>query len=282
VEISDVPLDEVARFNRERWNELADARVEYSVPALDLDLASARRLVDPQGVLGDLGAERVLCLAAGGGQQSAAFSLLGAAVTVLELSPVQLERDRFAARQYGCDVKCELGDMRDLSRFSPEHFDLVWQAHSLNFVPDARRVFAEVSRVLRAGGLYRLECTNPFIHGTWHTSWTGQGYLLASPYLDGEVCTDDPWTFVDPNGIAREVAGPREFRHTLGTLINGLVAERLQVIGLWEDTRGDRAAPPGSWEHFKTVGAPWIAILTRKGAGLSRSDGGPSEDGRGL
>ena len=36
----------------------------------------------------------VLCLAGGGGQQSAAFALLGAKVTVLDFSETQLERDK--------------------------------------------------------------------------------------------------------------------------------------------------------------------------------------------
>ena len=261
---TDDPLDELAAFNQERWNALADARVEYSVPALDLDLASAREQTDPLGVLGELSGLRVLCLAGGGGQQSAAFSLLGSTVTVLDLSPVQLERDRLAARHYGHSVQCELGDMRDLSRFSATQFDLVWHAHSLNFVPDARGVFAEVARVLRSGGRYWLECTNPFIHGSWESSWTGQGYLLASSYTDGEVATDEPWGFVDDQGTERQVDGPREFRHTFGTLINSLVAEGLQIKGLWEDTRGDPQAPPGSWHHFKAVAAPWIRILTER------------------
>ena len=39
----------------------------------------------------------VLCLAAGGGQQSVAFALLGANVTVFDLSETQLEHDRLAA-----------------------------------------------------------------------------------------------------------------------------------------------------------------------------------------
>lgn len=57
--------------------------------------------------------------------------------------------------------------MRDLSRFADASFDIVWRAHSINFVPDVRLVFTEVSRVLDIGGLYRLEFTNPFIHGSW-------------------------------------------------------------------------------------------------------------------
>lgn len=262
-------LDEIALFNRERWNELAQAGVQYSLPALDLDAAAARRMVDPHAMLGPLAGKQVLCLAAGGGQQSAAFALLGAHVTVLELSEVQLERDLLAARHYGHDVRCELGDMRDLSRFSVASFDVVWQAHSLNFVPDAPAVFAQVAQVLNDGGLYRLECTNPFVHGTcihgdWENSWTGQGYLLASPYADGEVLASDPRWKVETGDRTQQIAGPREFRHTLGTLINGLIAAGLQIRGFWEDVAGDPAAAPGTWLHFKTVGAPWLTLLSQK------------------
>ena len=42
--------------------------------------------------------DRVLCLAGGGGQQSVIYSLLGADVTVFDLTPEQLDRDRAAAR----------------------------------------------------------------------------------------------------------------------------------------------------------------------------------------
>ena len=180
----DAPVvDDIAATNRDRWNALANAGIGFSVSALDLNEQSAREMVDPERILGDLRGQDVLCLAAGGGQQSAAFSLLGARATVLELSEVQLERDRQAAAHYGYTVRCEAGDMRDLSRFPENSFDLAWQAHSLNFVPNPRTVFAQVSHVLRTGGRYRVEFTNPFIHGTWDKSWTGTGYLIA-PYAD--------------------------------------------------------------------------------------------------
>ena len=90
-------VDEISRYNMGRWNELAEAGIQYTIPYLDLDEISARELVDPDGVIGELEGRDVLCLAGGGGQQSAAFCILGANVTVFDLSGVQLERDRQAA-----------------------------------------------------------------------------------------------------------------------------------------------------------------------------------------
>jgi len=119
-------------------------------------------LVDPEGKMGEVEGRGVLCLAV----------------------------------HYGVEVATCHGDMRDLSRFADGAFDLVWHAHSLNFVPDAPRVCGEVARVLRPGGPYRMTCTNPFIHGVWER-WTGEGYAQREPYVDGaEVVCDAPcWDF---------------------------------------------------------------------------------------
>ena len=129
-------FDDVAQYNQERWEELAAQGLEYTRPILDLDAESALALVDPKGVAGDVSGKDVLCLAGAGGQQSAAFGILGAKVTVLDITETQLERDREAAAHYGIDVRTVQGDMRDLSVFDDGSFDLVHQAHSINFIPE--------------------------------------------------------------------------------------------------------------------------------------------------
>jgi len=260
-------MDDLARYNRERWEALAQANVEYSRPVLDLDREAARAMVDPEGRMGEIAGRDVLCLASGGGQQSAAFGLLGATVTVLDLTPTQLERDRVAAAHYGLRVTTVEGDMRDLSCFAPESFDLVWHAHSINFVPDARQVFAQVARVLRPGGRYRLSCANPFCHGLAKEDWDGRGYPLRLLYVDGgEVLYDDPdWDVWDEAGNVVRVTGPREFRHSLGTLVNGLLERGFVLLGLWEALEGDANATPGSWDHFQAVAPPYLRLWAERG-----------------
>ena len=272
-------LDELARFNRERWEELAKAGVLFSRPKLNLDAVSASKLVDPEGMMDDPAGRDVLCLAGGGGQQSAAFALLGANVTVLDLSDTQLARDRQAAEHYGRSVRTIQGDMRDLSCLGPASFDLVWHAHSLNFVPDVEVVFDQVHDVLRAGGQYRLNCWSPFSHGMDQDSWNGEGYVLAHPYVEGqEVPTGRfwevlPWDRPDPSNEESQepqeslppvrIRGPREFRHALGTLVNGLIQRGFILQGLWEEDVGSLDARPGSWDHFKAYAPPWLTIWAR-------------------
>ena len=239
-------MDDLARYNKERWEALAQANIRYSQPMLDLTPESARKLVDPEGVMDEPADRDVLCLAGGGGQQSAAFALLGARVTVLDLSETQLERDQFAARHYGLTVRTIQGDMRDLSGLPANGFDIVYHAHSLVFVPDAGQVFDQVVRVLRPGGQYTLSWCHPFFQVLECESWTGAGYIFNRPIVEGrELTPTDPHWTVDPGGgrPAVRVVGPREFIHIAPTVINGLIRRGFAILGLWE-RRARRPPPP--------------------------------------
>lgn len=263
-------LDDLARYNKERWEELAQAGVAYSRPFLNLDRTAAQNLVDPLSLTGELADKDVLCLAGGGGQQSAAFSILGAKVTVLDLSETQLARDREAAHHYGYEVRTEHGDMRDLSRFVDGSFDIVWHAHSINFIPNVNPVFEGVARLLRPGGFYRLSFHNPLTHGMDETKWDGVGYPLCEPYINGAEIDQDrlfavpEWTFENDAGEVQRIRGPREFRHTLSALFNGLIERGLQIVRFEEDPTGATDPVPGSWEHFQLVTVPYMSLWARK------------------
>jgi SAM-dependent methyltransferase len=259
-------MDDIARYNIERWRRLVEANAVFTQPKLDLDAHTARTMVDPENRLGDLSGRQVLCLAAGGGQQSAAFALLGAQVTVFDLAEGQLARDQQTADHYGFSIQTVQGDMRDLSALPAATFDVVWQPYSLNFVPDPQVVFAQVARVLRQGGQYYFACANPFFFGMHQDDWNGEGYVLRRPYIKGAELTsqDEDWVYNRGTKPADEVPGPREYRHTLSTLINGLNAEDfvLQHMADSMDVYPDANMEPGSWEHFTAYAPPWLAFWT--------------------
>ncbi|MBE3040906.1 MAG: class I SAM-dependent methyltransferase [Chloroflexi bacterium] len=253
-------MDDLASFNQSKWDELARRGVLYARPLLDLTPETARQWLDPYGYLGDVRDQEVLCLASGGGKQSAAFSVMGAHVTVLDLSPAMLERDRQAADHYGYSIELHQGDMRDLSRYPDAHFDLVWQPYSINFIPDPQPVFRQVARLLKPGGHYHLQIHNPFVQGLDETSWTGSGYLLCQPYTNGAEVDEAPWEFEDEQGSLVKVPGPRAFRHTLSAVINGLAALGFNLRGLWEEIGQDPEAAPGLWDHFIRIAPPWLTL----------------------
>jgi SAM-dependent methyltransferase len=258
-------VDEVAEYNVARWRALAEARALYTRPLLDLDARSACEIVNRDERFGDLAGRSVLCLAGGGGRESAAFAVLGARVTVFDLSVEQLERDRAAAAHYRKEVMTVRGDMRDLSALRGAGFDLVWHAYSINFVPDARAVFREVARVMRPGGLYRFMCANPFVMGASTRDWDGRGYTLTQPYADGAEVTgvDEEWVYERTGG---ETIPPlREYRHGLGTLVGGLAAQGFRLLEASEDEsmHPDAEAPPGTWDHFVSIVRPWLTFISR-------------------
>jgi SAM-dependent methyltransferase len=259
-------MDDIARYNVERWRRLVEANAVFTQPKLDLDADTARMMVDPENKLGDLSGRRVLCLAAGGGQQSAAFAWLGAQVTVFDLAEGQLARDRQAADHYGFSIQTIQGDMRDLSALPAGTFDLVWQPYSLNFVPDPQVVFAQVGRVLRQDGLYYFACANPFFFGMSQDDWNGEGYVLSHPYVKGAelISQDADWVYNRGTKPSESVPGSMEYRHTLSVLINGLTGESfvLQHMADLLDVNPDADMEPGSWEHFTAYAPPWLAFWT--------------------
>lgn len=259
-------MDEIAKYNIERWKALAGANALYTRPALNLDAESARELVDPEGRLGELAGRRVLCLAGGGGKQSAAFALLGASVTVYDLSEAQLERDRQAAAHYNVRVETVQGDMRDLSCFADAAFDIVQHSYSINFVPDARAVFRQVARVMRRGGVYYVMCANPFLAGMGTKDWNGAGYTLSLPYVGGSetVNADEGWVYDRSESTGDTIAGSREFRHTLSAVVGGLVEHGFVIRHVSDDDsmHPDLDAPPGTWDHFVAHAPPWLTFWT--------------------
>jgi SAM-dependent methyltransferase len=252
-------VDDIARYNKARWRRLVDANAVFTRPSLELDADIARRRVDPDGRLGPLGGKNVLVLAGGGGQQSVAFAYLGARVTVLDLSDAQLARDREAAAHHGLEVRTVEGDMRDLSALEPATFDVVCQPYSLNFVPDSRAVFREVANVIRTGGVYCVDVANPYFVGVGARDFDGDGYVVRLPYVQGVAVDtmDADWV---AGGAAIEPA--REFRQTLGTVINGLVSSGFRIMHLDEGvhTDPDPNARPGSWDHFNAIVPPWLTF----------------------
>ena len=230
-------MDENTRYNMERWKGLVAADALFTRPALNLDPISAREKLDPEGRLGCVAGKEVLCLACGGGQQSAAFALLGARATVFDLSEDQLQRDQEAAAHYGVNIRTRQGEMRDLSCFGEAVFDIVYHPYSLGFVPDARAVFQQVARVIRTGGLYYFNCANPFFIGLSEKDWNGEGYMLKQSYIDGaEVTYEDQGWVYDRSKLNAPILPPREYRHTLSTLVSGLIEQDFAVLHISDYT----------------------------------------------
>jgi len=151
-----------ASHNRRAWDEMAARRQRFTRPAADSDFVDPLATVDKIGWLGgDIRGKTLLCLAAGGGKHGPLYAAAGANVTVVDLSPAQLELDRVVAAERRLELKTVEASMDDLGMFAAGEFDIVIQPVSTCYLPCIGPIYREVARVTRAGGLYISQHKSP-------------------------------------------------------------------------------------------------------------------------
>jgi SAM-dependent methyltransferase len=234
------PLN-VRKYNQYAWDRQVDLNNRFTIPVSTEVIAAARRgefsvlLTEtkpvPQEWFPPLQGLKLLGLACGGGQQGPVFAALGAHVTIFDNSPAQLERDRMVALREGLAINTVEGDMRDLSAFRDESFDMVFHPVSNVFCPEVRPVWCEAYRVLRTGGLLLAGSANPvyYLIGTHADEQETLQIKYSIPYSDLES--------MDPKDleVCIEEATPLEFGHSLTDLLGGQTDAGFAITGFYED-----------------------------------------------
>src|SRR4051794_37618702 len=102
--------------NRRAWDALVVERQRFTRPARDEDFRNPLAAVDAAGWMGpSIAGKRVLCLAAGGGRQSALYAAAGGIVTVVDISPAMLAIDRQVAAERGLQINAVEASMDNLA-----------------------------------------------------------------------------------------------------------------------------------------------------------------------
>ena len=109
--------------------------------AWEIFLTPTRKV--PLEWFGDIKSKKILCLASGGGQQAPILSAIGGKVTVFDNSIEQLNKDKMVAERENLEITFVQGDMRDLSCFTNDEFDLIVHPISNLFVDDILVVWRE-------------------------------------------------------------------------------------------------------------------------------------------
>jgi SAM-dependent methyltransferase len=243
--------------NRRAWDTLVREGQRHTRPARDEDFKNPLAAVDASGWLGgSIRGRRVLCLASGGGRQSALYAAAGALVTVVDISPEMLALDRTVAAERGLEIRTVEASMDDLSALAAGSFDVVIQPVSTCYVPDVPAVYRQVARVLEAGGLYISQHKQPgSLQANVHPS--GRGYELTEPYYrQGPL----PAVADSPH---RE-NGTLEFLHRWEDLLGGLCRSGFVIEDLLEPLSAEPRAAIGSFAHRSTYLPPYVRIKARR------------------
>ena len=246
--------------NRRAWDARVRRQERFTRPAADEDFADPLATVDGLGWLGgDIRGKRLLCLAAGGGRQSALYAAAGAEVTVVDISAGMLELDRQVAADRGFHVRTVEASMDNLQALEAGEFDLVVQPVSTCYVPRIDLVYEQVARVMQVGGIYISQHKQP---GSLQADIKASrlGYELTEPYY-----RQDP--LPDVQGSRHREEGTLEYLHRWEELVGFLCRSGFVLEDLVEPLHADPEAVAGSFEHRSWYVAPYVRFKARRVAG---------------
>lgn len=233
---------DIRSYNREAWDRQVQSGNPWTVP-VSPELIARARMGDWSVILTEnkpvprewfppMKGLNILGLACGGGQQGPIFAAAGANVTIFDNSPAQLARDREVSERDGLNIHTVEGDMRDLSVFADESFDLIFHPVSNLFIHEIRPVWKEAYRVLRHGGAMLSGLMQPLVY-IFDFEELDKGNMIIKhkiPYSDIEVYGMEKLGQEDR---------PAEFGHSLTDQLAGQMDAGFAIVGLYEDRHND-------------------------------------------
>lgn len=251
------------QHNRGAWDRIAGEGHVLAQPALDDELADPLRVVDGGGWLGgNIQGLNVLCLAAGGGRHGPLYAAAGANVTVVDLSPAMLELDRQVASERKLNIRTLETSMDELPALQADEFDLVIHPVSTCYLPNLAKLFPEVARVTRPGGLYISQHKQPTNLQASLETRTGN-YVIEHPYYD-----TSPVPAARAPSKLRE-PDTREFAHSWEAILGGICRSGFVIEDLTEPLHAKPDSPNGSFHHRCSYIPPYVRLKARRAGNKS-------------
>jgi SAM-dependent methyltransferase len=248
--------EESATASRAWWDHDADAYLAEHGPALgDVRLQWGPEGLDEEtaGLLGPVAGLSVVEVGCGAGQGSRWLRARDARTVGVDVSGAMLGHARRLDRTAGLPGWWVQGDVLRLP-LRARTFDLAFSSYgALPFVPDLAPAFAEVARVLRTGGRWVFSLTHPF-RWCFRDDPGPDGLVVERSYFDRRAYVED-----DARGRPVYV----EHHHTVGDVVEALVASRFEVTGLVEPEWPDEdRATWGPWSPLRGHLVPGTAIFS--------------------
>ena len=240
--------DNAAALNRAWWDAIRRQR-DAGLIAKNHDVA-AQILAGTSGpcpeqvaFLGDLAGKRLLDLGCGDGCELVALARLGAEVTGVDNSPVQLAAAQRTADALGVRVRLVQADFLRL----PEgllrgQFDLVFSSHATGWIGDLDRWFGSVRQALVPGGVFVLRGG----HSLAGFLTRGKKSVERASYFEQGPFVQRAERSPDWNPLGEEHTFV-EWSHTLGAIVTAVAQAGLRVTHLAEIGEEPSAAYPDAF-----------------------------------
>jgi len=227
---------DIIKHNSKAWDNYVDKNDKWTIPVSVEDLQNAENELwsvlltptkpVPLSWFPDLKNLKLLGLACGGGQQGPLFATLGADVTIFDNSEKQLLQDKKISDSFNLGIQTVKGNMKDLSVFENETFDLIFNPCSLLFIDDVKPVWKECFRVLKPKGILMSGLINPL-------SFQIENETLLLKYKQPYSDIDSLPEFKLDKLVANNEA--LEFGHSLTDLIGEQLNAGFALTDFYED-----------------------------------------------
>jgi ubiquinone/menaquinone biosynthesis C-methylase UbiE len=231
---------DIVNHNKTAWDNYVDKKDRWTIPVSEQELENARNgswnLVltpkknVPHNWFPDLKGLKILGLASGGGQQGPILATLGADVTIFDNSENQLQQDRTLSDEFDLDIKTIQGDMKDLSVFADNSFDLIFNPCSILFVENVLPVWKECFRVLKVGGILMTGLINPI---SFQLNNESLKLIYKQPFSSLHSLPTEKLEELILNNEALE------FGHSLTDQIGGQLDAGFMLTDMYEDNWGE-------------------------------------------
>lgn len=229
----------ITEYNRIAWNNYVDKKDRWTIPVSAKELDNAKNgkwdivltptKPVPHNWFPPLKGLKILGLASGGGQQGPVLAALGAEVTIFDNSEKQLQQDKNLSDQFEPGIKTVQGDMKDLSVFADNSFDLIFNPCSILFVEDVLPVWKECYRVLKTNGILMTGFINPI---AFQIDEENLNMVYKQPFSDQQSLPREKLEELKKNKEALT------FGHSLTDQIGGQLAAGFVITDMYEDDWG--------------------------------------------
>ena len=228
---------DIINHNKLAWDGYVDKKDRWTIPVSEQELENVKNGIwstvltpnktVPYDWFPDLKGLKILGLASGGGQQGPILATLGADVTIFDNSERQLQQDKSLSDKYNLGIKTVQGDMKDLTIFADNSFDLIFNPCSIVFVDNVIPVWKECYRVLKLNGILMTGLINPI---SFQLDEGNLKLIYKQPFSDLHSI---------PKEQLEELKDKNEalvFGHSLTDQIGGQLDAGFTITAMFEDT----------------------------------------------
>ena len=217
--------------NKTLWNELAAIHTSGEGYRLT-DFMRGVKQIDPivRGEVGEVAGKSLLHLQCHFGMDTLMWARLGARATGIDFANDAIAMARRLSDEIGVPATFIESDLYELPRALEGQFDIVYTSWGvLMWLPDLTRWAQIIARYLAPGGFFYVAEGHPFIQ-VFYEGDDATELRVHYPYFHEE----QPQYFGPGRDYADEtqpVASPGyDWRHSLGDILNALIAAGLKIV----------------------------------------------------